>query len=494
MNKLKGFLNKNILPIGIFIASFIYYYSLSAKQLTWLFASGDSGNWLATSTLWTVPQPYGSPLYIVLGHFLNLFGGDLVFKMTTFLSVLPAAITVTLIYLIVKRLTDSKDLAVLGSLILLGTAIFLSQATILEEYSIAVMFVTAGYYFYLKDNKYLTALMLGLGTAIHIVVPVLSILWLIFERKNIKAWLKPIALYIAVGIMPYFLTLYLLSLSTPHPPVFGGNGLNLKALMAYLASTKVVGSLPVLSFPERLLEVVTISIMSFGLALVPMLWTFKRPYTKAHQIALISIIFPFWYWATCLDPTVYTFMSYACPFVAITACVGLNKLDFKVFFKHFIPVALSALLLILVNATFLNANILTNKNPVATLTLEATNALPDGSYIVCTRGGAKCSAAWWAYAQGKDLKLIFLDRHDRDINELTKSYVKWVNEYYEIDGGSTLDFITELLNRNEKLYITYPLYGEWEGLLITDNSPMPYSYTYEQVIGIEEGAYEKLFN
>ncbi|MCJ7761443.1 DUF2723 domain-containing protein, partial [Candidatus Bathyarchaeota archaeon] len=119
-----------------------YYAILAAKQWTWMFVSGDSGDWLASSTIWMTPQPFGSPLYVMLGQFLNLFPGDLVIKMTMMLSVLPAAITVAVVYLIVRARGHGQKLALLGSGILLACGIFLSQATVLEEYTLASMFVT----------------------------------------------------------------------------------------------------------------------------------------------------------------------------------------------------------------------------------------------------------------------------------------------------------------------------------------------------------------
>ena len=58
--------------------SFIYLMVLSAKSYTWVFASEDAADWLASSILWFVPQPVGSPLYILLGHAINVLPIDLV--------------------------------------------------------------------------------------------------------------------------------------------------------------------------------------------------------------------------------------------------------------------------------------------------------------------------------------------------------------------------------------------------------------------------------
>ena len=139
---------------AIIVLSFVYYFVLASKQWTWVFVSGDSGDWLAAANIWMAPQPYGSPLYIVLGHLINMLPGSLVDNMTILLSVLPAAITVGLVYLIVYKMTENARIGIVCAVVMLGASIPLSQATVLEEYSLCVMFVVMAFYMYLLDKKW----------------------------------------------------------------------------------------------------------------------------------------------------------------------------------------------------------------------------------------------------------------------------------------------------------------------------------------------------
>jgi len=195
--------------------------------------------------------------------------------MTILLSCLPAAVTVALVYLIVKHLTSKTTIALIGSAIVLGAGIFLTQATILEEYSIAVMFTVLAYLFYLKDKKKLTALSMGLGSAIHILVIPIALLWLVLEKKNWRAWAKTLPIYIVTGILPYALIIYLMT--TDAPRLLAG-GLSLEAINSYLGSTSVFGSLSIFGLPERLLGLTSLIIMSFGLAVIPLWVALKRPW------------------------------------------------------------------------------------------------------------------------------------------------------------------------------------------------------------------------
>ena len=287
-------------PLLIFSGAFAYYCLLSAKQFTWLFASGDSGDWLAASNMWFVPQPYGSPLYITLGHFLNMLGGDLVIKMTVILSCLPSAITVMLVYLIVKKLSTEKA-AWIASVVLLGAGIFLTQSTVLEEYAIATMFLVAGYYFYLLDKKLLVAVSLGLGTAIHIVVPIIAGIWLLVMRKEWRSWAKVMPIFIVLGFAPYLLIIYLMTTDAPR---FLAGGLSWQALNSYLGSTGVFGSLSIIDLPIRTLSFAAVTLMSFGLATVPFFKIFKRrPWDNNMKLIIAAIFFPTFYYATYLNPT-----------------------------------------------------------------------------------------------------------------------------------------------------------------------------------------------
>ena len=210
-----------LIPYLLILIALIYYSILSSKTYTWVFVSADSGDWLAASQMWFVPQPLGSPLFILMGQFLNLFPGDLVVKMTILLSCLPAAITVGLVYLIARRLTGRIDIGVVCSLIVLGATILLTQATVLEEYASTLMLLTLAFWLYLSGRRYSTGICLALGTAIHVIVLPVALLWLAVERKAWRTWVKPAGVY--VGVVTCFYSLILLIMASDAPPYIAGN-------------------------------------------------------------------------------------------------------------------------------------------------------------------------------------------------------------------------------------------------------------------------------
>jgi hypothetical protein len=434
---------------------------LSAKEYTWLFASGDSGDWLAASNWWIVPQPYGSPLYIVLGHFLDLFPGDLVIKMTIMLSCLPAAITVTLVYLIVKHLTKKESIAIISSVVLLGAGIFLTQATVLEQYSLAVMFVALAYYFYLKNKKWLVALSLGLGSANHILVIPLALIWLAVERKQWRTWLKSIPIYLMVGILPYSLILWLMT--TDSPPLLAGNGLSFGGLNSYLGSTSVFGSLSIYALPERTLDFLALIVMSFGLAIIPIWLAFKRPWAMPIKILVVTIAFPIWYYLTCLDPTGWTFLAYSCPFIAIGVGAGLTKVKKEYMVK---AVVASAVLLIMVNIAFLNAGLLAKEEPKAMEYYNEVWEIPDGSAVVTNRGGFESMALFYAMSEGKDLVPIFFTDWNYENDALYDSYIDWINNHYSIAGSNTQHLVADALRQEIPVYILDPMLKKWQPVFI----------------------------
>ncbi len=451
-------MKNNIIPFIIFAASFIYYSILSSKVYTWLFASGDSGDWLAASNWWIVPQPYGSPLYISLGHFLDLFGGDLVVKMTILLSCLPAAITIMLVYLIVKHLTQKTNLAIISSIILLGASIFLTQATVLEQYSLAVMFVTLAYYFYLKDRKKLVALSLGLGSANHILVIPIALLWLALERKQWKVWRKTLPVYIISGLLPYCLIIWLMVSDAPR--LLAG-GLSLQAINSYLGSTSVMGTLSILALPERALDFAALIIMSFGLAVIPVWLAFRKPWAAHTKLLIITIAFPIWYYFTCIDPTTWTFMAYACPFIAIATGIGLNKLSKLGNKRVIVAVASCAVMLVAYNSTFLNANILAAREPKAMNYYNEIQSMPDGSAVIIWRGGFEFMSLCYAMSEGKDLIPIFCTDWNYEDDALYQYYLEWVNSYYDLEGSNTQLLAINALDKGIPVYIISPLFEKW---------------------------------
>ena len=408
------------ITIWIFLLSTIYYGVLSAKTYTWVFISSDSGDWLAASNMWLVPQPYGSPLYILLGQFLNLFPGDLVIKMTIILSVIPSAVTVMLIYLIVRKMTNKQGIAVASSLVLLGSAIFLTQSTILEEYALTTMLLTLSFWTYINNRRLLTALCWGLAVAIHVFVLGAILFWLIIEWRR---YTKPL-MVVTLPLVAVFYGFILLLMYLDTPRLLAG-GLNVYSLKQYLTVTTgaILGQLSMFDAPKRLLLTSQLLLMSFGVASVPLLKSIKKPISKPIAVMLGIILWTYWYQITNIDVASWTFITYASPSIAILVGIGLSHM--KVF--HLKVVVVGALILIVVNGMFLNANKLTNEKPLATDYYEALQALPDGS-IVLASSGSHSLGLYYAMSEGKDLvPLIYPYLDDWEFWD----YYTWLQNNYD---------------------------------------------------------------
>jgi len=398
--------------------SFAYYAALSAKSYTWMFVSGDSGDWLASANAWIVPQPYGSPLYISLCRLFGLIPNQPV-TLTILLSCLPSAITVGLVYLIVHKLTNKVWPATTSAFVLLGAGVFLTQSTILEEYALAIMFVTLAYYFYINERSKLMALCLGLGTAVHIFALPITVFWFILQRKQWKLWLKPLAIFIASGALPYLMIPVLM---------YFGEGLTLSGLWEYWTGTSgaIVGTLSIFDAPQRILTITEILLMSLGLALIPLYFGLRKPYDTKKVVLVMIALVSLWYHLTSLDPITWTFLCFGIP--ATTILVGLGLAELRA--KHVYAVAACALVLILINGFFLNASLLTQREPLATTYYNELYSLSDGSRIVATPGRYSFGLLY-VISEGKDL--IAIETEDAEAGDYFAGPTDKCPETFELE-------------------------------------------------------------
>ncbi|MDG6912644.1 MAG: DUF2723 domain-containing protein [Nitrososphaerota archaeon] len=467
---------------AVVIISALVYSLVCVKQYTWLFASGDSGDWLAAARFWMAPQPYGSPLYIVLGHALNALPGDLVLKMTYLLSVLPASVTVGLVYLIVRRFNHNRWIAVTSSVLLLGSAVFWSQATVLEEYSLAVMFLTLAMYWYTGGHNKLTGLALGLGTAVHVFLAPVAVLWLAVHAKEWRQWVGAVVVYLFSGVAPYFLILWLLAHGTP--PLLAGGNLSWGAANSYLGSTDVVGTLAWNATGTRTLDTVGFLLVSFGLGLMPAAIAVKRHYRNRFvQMLVVAAGFSVWYALTSIDPTTWVFLIWGTPALVILAGLGLSELPAW----HLKAVRAWALAILVVNLTFLNPAVLDRENPVATEFQSQIATVPDGSYLVMSRGGFEALGTFAAMSAGKDIVPVFLTAADYRQDALYQSYVEWANRL-GVAGNDTLSMVGGLLAEGKAVYLLTgmpwpdrPSIEHWGGVFATVSTGYD---VYRRITGI----------
>lgn len=453
-----------IAPI-LFTLSGLYYYLLSAKIWTWMFVTGDSGDWLLFCNEWAVPQPFGSPLFISTIRLLGwLFPNVNDYQLLVFsLAVIPAAIIVVITYFIAKELTGKHSLALVASAILMGMSIFLTQAIVLEQYMFTAVFIAIAYLMYIKNKLAWATIFLGLGTASHIIVGIVALFWFVIEWKRKGKLLKLVPLYILFGILPYGLILYLLATSDS---LFYTGGLSLEGANVYLGGMYQIGNLSLVSIPRRILDVITTVIAMLGLAIYPLAVGLKRPWQTRDKIALAVIGVMFWFWFSNNFFSTFKYMAMACPILAAYAALGLSKLEKK----HLYIVATGALALIMINPLFYNADKLAHQDPQASEFYKAVWELPDKSAVLSPRGGAYGFSFFYALSEGKDLVPLLLTKTSVKLNVeqlstdyVYSAYIKTFEDRYGYKGQDCIELAKEALEKGDGLYfISSPIGTGWE--------------------------------
>lgn len=437
------------------LTAFALYTALSAKEYTWIFVSGDSGDWLASSLMWFAPQPYGSPLYVFLCKGLAQLPGDLVVKETILLSCLPSALTVGLVYLIVSKLAGSK-VASLSSIILVGSAVFLTQSTILEQYALTTMLITLAFYFYLHKRRKLCLASLGLATSVHIFALPITLLWLIVERTEWRGWLKVVWVYVLFGIIPYIYIPILMYLHAP--PLIAGwlDWGEMESLKYYLfeISNTLIGQLSVFDFPLRLTVFAGLLLTSFGLAWIPIALGISQPIDKPIWIIVVTIGVSFWYYFFNLDPSTWTFLIFSSPFLATLAGIGITKMRLK----HISIVMTGTLILIILNSFLLNAHLLTKENNLAMEAKAEIEALPENSAVVSLHG-PYILCLFYVMAEGRDdlmpvfFSNVYQDYEEKKLTSWYVDYCSWVYEEYGVCSFNPTEMAKEALEKGRELYI-----------------------------------------
>lgn len=444
------------IPWLLFLFAAAYYCSLSVRSYTWLYVSQDSGDWLMASTIWTVPQPLGSPLYIFLGHLLHAMHLNLEIAMPLLLSALPSAITVVLVYLIAERVSKSWFIALTSSLVLVGAFVFLSQSTILEEYALATMFLVSAYWFYLRKEHKLTMLSLGLGTAVHIIGLVFFLMFIYIERKEWRLWTKPILIYMLTGIAPY---IYVPVLMMLHTPPFMAGYWSLSALFAYMFRTAngVLFQISVYDFPQRLWVAGANVVVSLSIAIIPVVIAIlKKPYDKAKWILVLFTLFPFVYYLLCIDMTTWTYLTFGLPFACILAATALADIDIP--FKRLVTIG--AIIFIVLNVVYLNSGVLARSNDIAGSVKTEMLSLPQSSMIV-TYPGTYSMCSYYVWTQRNDIVPIVWQENGSgeevlsyaDLKPQYQSYNLWLSEQYGIRSTLPIQQIEEWLAAGRPVYI-----------------------------------------
>lgn len=127
-----------------------------------------------------------SPLYSFLGWIVTRLPISDALSMSLFLSIIPAIAAVILVYIIVKKETNNRFYAIVGSLTLMSSSIYFLQAQKIEPYCLASSVFLLGYFFALQQRNTVSAFFLGISVVAH---PVMLFLIAVIAicNKNLRS-------------------------------------------------------------------------------------------------------------------------------------------------------------------------------------------------------------------------------------------------------------------------------------------------------------------
>jgi len=196
------------LALTLFIAALALYLRTLAPGLLY----GDSAEFQTIAYALGLGHPTGYPVYVLLAKlFTFLPVGDVAYRVNLF-SACCAALTVTFVFLITRRLGATPTPALFGALILAVEPLFWKQAAIAEVYTSGAAFLTLVFYAVLqwRETKsprwlFLAGFLGGLSLGIHTTVLLsgLAILvYLAFSTRQRGDWLHA-ALGVIIGLTVY---------------------------------------------------------------------------------------------------------------------------------------------------------------------------------------------------------------------------------------------------------------------------------------------------
>ena len=114
----------------LFLASFGLYIRTLAPSLLF----GDSAEFQTITYTLGIGHPTGYPIYVLLAKLFTLLPiGEIAYRVNLF-SAFCAALTVGMVYLMIRRLGAANAAAIYGSLVLASMPLFWKYASIAEVY------------------------------------------------------------------------------------------------------------------------------------------------------------------------------------------------------------------------------------------------------------------------------------------------------------------------------------------------------------------------
>ena len=201
------------IPFLLFAFSSLVYLLTMDRSASWW----DCGEFIATGWTLGVGHPPGAPFYQLVTHLFMLlsFGNPmLVAPLSNAVSALCGGATVGLLFATLRLLGTGRRGSLIGALCYLFCDTAWFSAVESEVYSMAMLFCALDLYLALRYRRshnprllLLLALLLGLGTGVHLMTLLVVPALMLIVAKNIKgrflSFLFPFSFFLLVGLSPY---------------------------------------------------------------------------------------------------------------------------------------------------------------------------------------------------------------------------------------------------------------------------------------------------
>jgi hypothetical protein len=407
-----------------------------------------------------------APFYLLISHlFLMLpFGTDAwQMGLVSVFSTMGACI---FLYLIIRKLTNNRLYSIIGILAYGTGALVISQSTIVETYALVAMCVVGAYYFAITKHWKLTALMLGMGMAVHLLGVIAFMLFLIFRdfRRNWRALLVSLS----------FVLFYLYIPLTNRPPYMWLPDPNQTSVFTFFTQdvsniiATLIGTISIWDLPKRILDTIGIVWLSIGvITIVPLVYYFKVNGKKVWVNPLFWLaIIPIVLFISELDMQTYDYTMVGLPFLIIMACIGLKLMVER---YHVKAQRLSYSILIIIiglgifNAYYFDLGVVEDPH-MNTAELYHTEfaKIPDGAIFIPNNIGGDWSAIYLYNRENNEHIYpicIGMLNQDNYMAQLQKDGVKFIvsdNTNHSIAQAETAQSIIELNDNVWTSVITEP--------------------------------------
>tara|TARA_B100000949_G_C14267251_1_gene445608 strand:+ start:87 stop:1496 length:1410 start_codon:yes stop_codon:yes gene_type:complete len=300
-----------IVPILVFVVAAAYFISLSSTVPTFFNVNSDAPLFITAAKFFRISHPSpGSPLYNLINmawlHSLP-FSSD--YFSLTVLNALCSSAVAAVLYMMTRN--------ILAPLIWLAAGVVVTQSTILEQYTMTVLFMLVSYWCYRSDKRSWAYALASFGIMVNHLAGFCILAYLandVYQKNTLKPFLwsfiaLPLLAYLPLFNRPPYHLIEDSSLFAYYDYFFGGH----RGLLGGLAI------IPTDDAIERLWEFTRIIIGGLGTALILIVLGIKKVWKESFVLPMIFVL-PSFHYLTNLDAMTYTYTIVTIAFGAILAC------------------------------------------------------------------------------------------------------------------------------------------------------------------------------